>query len=366
MKIALATTTIYVPRLLDAYAEHAIAYQNETGNEVFFVVAGDRKTPTESIDYCTKLQEKSGLTVTYLTPEEQLNMVEGKPFSAHIDWDCIQRRNFSGLFAYQQGADVIIYIDDDNFLESGNYFHEHLNSLESVSLPSLSSDSGFLNIMQGAKGSHVSNWLFPRGFPFAKRLEDPQSSIQINGSWESGGVCNAGLWIEEPDIDAASRIVGRPLVETYEMSSSSLRPGTWSPINSQNTAFTREIFPAYFLSSKVGRYDDIYAGYVMQAISGSLNKSVSFGKPIVRQKRNDHDLMVDLANEISGMSNIDFVCDFLRKLEITGENVRDCLASLLRSWERELLMIPRGHKAVTDLRNLLLGYQLWFDVIYSK
>lgn len=366
MKIALATTTIYVPKLLDTYADHAIEFQKQTGNEVFFVVAGDRKTPAESIDYCTTLQKKSGLNITYLTPEQQLDMVEGRPFSAHIDWDCIQRRNFSGLFAYQQGADVIIYIDDDNFLESGNFFHEHMNSLQSAELPSMSSDSGFLNIMQGAKGSHVSSWLFPRGFPFAKRAEGPESLIINNGPWKNGIVCNAGLWIEEPDIDAASRIAGRPLVETYEMSSSSLKPGTWSPINSQNTAFTREIFPAYFLSSKVGRYDDIYAGYVMQAISNSLGKSIAYGKPIVRQKRNDHDLMVDLANEIGGMTNIDFVCDFLRNLEISGENVRECLVSLLRSWERELLQIPRGHKSVTDLRNLLLGYQLWIDVIYAK
>ena len=46
--------------------------------------------------------------------------------------------------------------------------------------------------------------------------------------------------------------------------------GTWSPFNSQNTALSAKIIPAYPLSPKVGRYDDIWASYVIYRIAGPL------------------------------------------------------------------------------------------------
>jgi hypothetical protein len=41
--------------------------------------------------------------------------------------------------------------------------------------------------------------------------------------------------------------------------------GTWCPFNSQNTAFHRDLIPAYVLSPLIGRMDDIWARHVQLA-----------------------------------------------------------------------------------------------------
>ena len=69
--------------------------------------------------------------------------------------------------------------------------------------------------------------------------------------------------------------------------------GTWSPFNSQNTALSAKIIPAYPLSPKVGRYDDIWAGYAVLAIADHLDHATMFGFPLVKQERNPHNYFKD-------------------------------------------------------------------------
>ena len=66
------------------------------------VVIGDRKTP---LDY----QLKRGI---YVSPREQEKYDQA--LSDAIEWNCIQRRNFGLLWAYDLKADVVAVIDDDN------------------------------------------------------------------------------------------------------------------------------------------------------------------------------------------------------------------------------------------------------------
>ncbi len=75
-------------------------------------------------------------------------------FDEHLPWRCIQRRNVSILYAYEQGCDVIIAIDDDNYVIPGTDFvGTHLAglSLHENPLTSLSSSSGWLNVCKYLK-----------------------------------------------------------------------------------------------------------------------------------------------------------------------------------------------------------------------
>jgi hypothetical protein len=66
------------------------------------IVVGDKKTPKNySLDH--------GL---YLSPDDQLDM--SAELSDLIGWNCIQRRNFGLLHAFNLGADVVCTVDDDN------------------------------------------------------------------------------------------------------------------------------------------------------------------------------------------------------------------------------------------------------------
>ena len=54
--------------------------------------------------------------------EEQDKYMEKYPkFKNYLPWNCLQRRDVAILKAYDNGADIIILIDDDNFLASEDY-----------------------------------------------------------------------------------------------------------------------------------------------------------------------------------------------------------------------------------------------------
>ena len=67
------------------------------------VVVGDKKTPHEAY---------KALDCVYLSPDIQEH--GWKELSDTIGWNSIQRRNIGFVYAYEQGADVIATVDDDN------------------------------------------------------------------------------------------------------------------------------------------------------------------------------------------------------------------------------------------------------------
>jgi hypothetical protein len=90
-----------------------------------------------------------------------LMLMQYPEFDAHLPWRCIQRRNVSILYAYEQGCDVIIAIDDDNYVLPGTDFvGTHLAglTLQENPLTSLSSSSGWLNVckfLKDHRGGHA-------------------------------------------------------------------------------------------------------------------------------------------------------------------------------------------------------------------
>src|SRR5437016_364793 len=121
-KTAIVTTTIYVPKLLDAYAEDTKRH----GRNVLFVVIGDQKTPGDTAIYCTDLANRSGVAVEYFSVERQEEYLARHPrLKEHLPYNSIQRRNVGILFAYEAGCEVIATIDDDNFLITEDYIGAH-------------------------------------------------------------------------------------------------------------------------------------------------------------------------------------------------------------------------------------------------
>ncbi len=112
MKVALITTTIYVPRVLELY--------RNISKDVWFFVAGDRKTPHKET---RSFVEKLGSAI-YYSDEDQEKL--GYKSSEIIGWNKIMRRDIALLEAIKHGADIIISIDDDNIPLDENYFHDFI------------------------------------------------------------------------------------------------------------------------------------------------------------------------------------------------------------------------------------------------
>ena len=359
MKTAIVTTTINVPLLLSDYAKNT----KEHGHaNVAFIVIGDLKTPPATKDFCEKLERKSGYETLFLDVGRQKEYLKRYPeLEKFLPYNSIQRRNIGILLAYENGAEKIITIDDDNFLVNGDFIGQHSIVGESMTADTLTSSSGWLNVCAFLKEKN-GNAFFPRGYPMKERKN--KGDIAHKRIKKTVAV-NAGLWLGDPDIDAVTRIVLAPETEAYTRQENFfLDIGTWSPFNSQNTALARDVASAYFLSPHIGRYDDIWASYVVRKISDHLNEFISYGFPLAKQKRNEHNLIGDLEKEINGMRMTDAFCKTLRELPLKETSYKECFAELSRNLPDKLRQDKNFSESdVAMLKNFCEGLKVWNQTI---
>ena len=108
----------------------------------------------------------------------------------------------------------------------------------------------------------------------------------------------ANLWNINPDIDAFNRACLRKENFIFNLKKPFFS-NKLSPFNSQNTILSRRVLKEYFLYPHIGRMDDIWASYYVQA----KGYKVLYCEATVKQERNIHDLVKDFNDEIIGYSN---------------------------------------------------------------
>lgn len=304
---ALITTTINVPGNLDKWREAL-----DPGDVI--IVAGDVQSPHDEIEEF--LGDVPGNNI-YLRPNQQ----EGWAVSEHIGWRCIQRRNIALLEAMRYSPEYIISVDDDNYPTSVLQIVTYDEILRGVRpSPQVHSQSGWFN-----PGLACMPAVTHRGYPLRQRAIDAQQldyHVSHFNEQTSVGVA-ASLWIGDPDIDAIERLATDPTVESLTFPRFTLAPGTWAPFNSQATAFLDVLAPAFFMWPGVGRYDDIWASYLMRAVMQKHGFLTHYGEPLVRQARNEHDVLKDLEAEMFGMRWNTSIINILRHAaqNIEGEDV---------------------------------------------
>lgn len=274
MKKVIVTTTINNPTIaidkFDAMPDWEL------------IVIGDLKTPPGY-----KLNRG-----TYWSPEMQEKY--DKQLSDAIGWNCIQRRNFGLVIANDMQADVVALIDDDNIplahwgqnIMVGkdvevNYYESTLTAFDPI---------GATNYPQ----------LWHRGFPLqllSKRDYSSKSKRIVHCDIQ------ADFWNGDPDIDAICRMEHAPECN-FDDQYFPLAANKIAPFNSQNTFISKTVLKDYFLFPHIGRMDDIWAAFYVQA----KGFNVVFGKASVYQDRNVHDLVKDMKQEYLGYeSNLHLV-----------------------------------------------------------
>lgn len=272
---SIVTTTINPPsKALKLFAEK---------KDWNLIVIGDLSTPHDLF----RAFEKKYNNVTYFSPEDQ-----DKKFlklSKAIGWKKIQRRNIGYVEAYLRGSEIIATVDDDNIPDktwgenlflgkkiSTNHYSTKLSSFDPV---------GATNYPQ----------IWHRGYPLQlissrdyKKVTKKDIKVDIQ----------ADFWNGDPDIDAICRMVLAPDC-VFKDKYFPLSGNKISPFNSQNTFLTREVLSKYFLFPDIGRMDDIWASFYVQA----LGFKVVYNKATVIQDRNVHDLIKDMKGEYLGYEN---------------------------------------------------------------
>ena len=241
------------------------------------IVVGDLKTPEDyRLDHGT-----------YLSPEDQERM--DKTLSDLIGWKCIQRRSFGFLLAREMGADVVATIDDDNIPYEG--WGRDLFVGSDVEVDYYDTDLPAFDPIGATNHPH----LWHRGYPLQLLPSRDYSSCSKRVVH-----CDvqADFWNGDPDIDAICRMQFAPDCR-FDESRFPMAANAVAPFNSQNTFIAGNWLQDYFMFPHVGRMDDIWAAYYLQA----RGASVVFGKASVFQERNPHDLVVDMKKEYLGYEN---------------------------------------------------------------
>jgi hypothetical protein len=87
----------------------------------------------------------------------------------------------------------------------------------------------------------------------------------------------------------------------------------------------------------IDRFGDILSGYFCQACVRSLGRFVRVGTPLVEHRRNSHNLLKDLANELGGVLMIEDLADWFCEWQMTGSNYMECYIELADALERQAM-----------------------------
>jgi hypothetical protein len=327
MKAAIVLTTVNVPTLLEAYAANFRKFDH---SDIGFIVIGDLSTPHEKALEVTRKVKNEGFEAEYLDIPSQKKWLKKYPQIAKIiPYRTDNRRNIGFLMAAEQDANVIIAIDDDNYATPNEDFYKYHSIVgKKATLSTVISTSGWFNPCTMLETDH-GGLIYPRGYPFSKRRKEQYTFTETTGQI----ALNMGLWTADPDADAVTHLANPTQIVRMKSESDSimLAPGTYAPINTQNTAFRRNTLPCYYYvlmnaslkGLKIDRYGDIWSGFFVKKAIDKMDERVTIGRPIVNHKRNSHNYLKDLKCELWGMLLTEEIVKWLEQLQLESDNYFD-------------------------------------------
>ena len=279
------------------------------------IVVGDRKTPRDW--RCP--------AVRFVSADEQRSL----PFkiARRLPWNHYARKMIGYLLAARQGAALLAESDDDNLPDDDWQFPAF-----SGTFPQVPPGSDIVNIY--TLFTRQSIW--PRGFPLT-RITDPATRVERQAMTPQPGAI--GVWQaladDDPDVDAIYRLTVNASCRFERRSPVILPSGTFSPFNSQNTAFRRDLISLMYLPALVNfRVTDILRSYVAQPVMWAAGYGLGFLGPTVRQARNAHDLKADFASELPLYTEVEriiaLVKDSVRPQDALSDNLHAVYRRLAR------------------------------------
>lgn len=228
-----------------------------------------------------------------------------------VGWNCIQRRNFAVLEAYERGAEVIALIDDDN-IPYENWFDKiYIN--RRIKADEIKTNKPVFDPVGVTNHKEIWHRGYPLEYVNGRTYSITKNKVIIPD-------IQANFWNGDPDIDAVCRMLFKPECifhkKYFPFFSKEI-----SPFNSQNTFISRKVVKDYFLFPHIGRMDDIWAAYYVWA----KKYKILYGEPTVYQDRNEHSLIKDFDKEIIGYSNNVRLIEQLKK---DPDNIFDFLPEL--------------------------------------
>lgn len=336
MKTSIVFTTINLPTVAEDYCKNLEKFGHK--NEAGIIIVGDKKSPNEESFKIVKDFKKRGFDVEYFDIAAQEKWLEKFPkLKGIIPYNTDNRRNIGFLMAKEKSSDLLISIDDDDFpLENVDFLGGHRVVGQKIKLPVVDSKFNWFNICD-LLSTETKERIFPRGFPYKVRLVYKQEDINFREK-EVLIMLNEGLWVGDPDVDAITRLERNSKITGFKNENQlvALEIGTFSPINSQNTALHISLLPAYYFvvmgyqieNLEIDRFGDIWSGFFIKKVMDKLGFYASFGNPLSEHRRNIHNLFSDLKKELNGIVYSEIIAEFLEEIDLKGDTVVDVYSDL--------------------------------------
>lgn len=357
-------TTINLPVVLEDYAENIEKYGHK--EKAAFLVIGDLKTPEAAGEVVARIRGKGFDAEYWDIPRQEAWLKKLPSLNSHVPYNSDYRRNVGFLLAYERGAEIIIAIDDDNYPTNDDYLAGHAIVGTSPRLDQVESSLGWYNVCAWLQ-TDPSRTIYPRGFPYSKRYTPTKETFSCS---EERIVINAGLWLNDPDVDAVTRLAEPVRSVAFTGRQIALAPGTYTPINCQNTAFHRDLLPCYqyipmaenVRGRRLDRYGDIWQGFFAKKIVDQLGDRVSFGFPLVDHRRNSHNLLKDLEVELEGMILTEYLVRILEQITLSEREYASAYIELAQSLRSFTQADPKLDAAPKDyFRRMTEMMERWVD-----
>ena len=344
-RVAIVVTTIgdgaFVPEMRPLF--------EAAGGRLMLIVIGDRKTPAGCGAAVARLSA-DGHDATWMDEAAQREWLAHVPdFASHIPWNSDNRRNVGVLEAWRRGVDVVVCLDDDNLpIDAVDFVARYSRVGGIASAPEIHTGNRWVNVCEliecrsGYDDAPVS--VFARGYPFARR--GPERLSISPAPIDARIALHLGLWLGEPDVDAATRASVAPRAVAARVDSPVVLPANaLAPFSTQNLAAARRLVPAWWFvrmgagcpGLRMDRFGDMFQGYFAAMAIAAMGERIAVGPPLVAHGRNVHALGQDLAVELPGMVLLDSMLPFLETPISRADSYADAylsIASGLTDWAR--------------------------------
>jgi len=363
--IAVVTTTITVPQCIPYIYDNAQKYGYD---DVHYYIVGDNKTPIKKVNkHLGRVIPDENLTVLSMDDQKEW-LSHGKPSYAGVfQENNYQRRILGFLIARQDGNEVIIAVDDDNFPKTEeNFIGKHVCALgENDYVKAVKPENSYVNLTDFLGRTDV----YTRGYPLSLMGERHYKTSRRTADT----AVNIGVWSGDPDIAALSRVSKGDIQIPYnrELETTIVERGCYTSMCLQNVSFntdylvTQYEFPMNVRLGDVtlGRYDDIWAGYICKKILDYMDKDMTFGPPTATHLRHPHDAYKDLMNEFWGMIINMYFYPAVQMMRLYGPSY-DCIGLFLQLVDTMSLSLRFKRKVIQKYFDRVWGdMRLWAEMV---
>jgi hypothetical protein len=252
-------------------------------------------------------------------------------------------RNFGVWWAWKQGYEYIINLDDDCWPENDSLVQDYVRVLSEARMMNVltSTDRWVSTLHQPGK----TPW-YPRGFPYEERFGHAQKVSHLALVLPA---VHVGLWQGTLDLNAVDKesYSGQDFKLVRELYATKM----FFPVCGMNFAchrdwapFTYQIPWTRFGDRTLGleRYDDVIGGLFTIALASMEETPLSFGWPFVNHRKKDTDLFTHAWRENLGNVLVGRIAEQIDRAEgrimrtDPGATRFEAMAALLASLEASL------------------------------